>query len=55
MSEFSHTPVMPSEVLEYLDIDKDKIYFDCTLGAAGHSKLILEKLTGQRNITDLDH
>ena len=54
MSEFSHTPVMPSEVLEYLDVDKDKIYFDCTLGAAGHSKLILEKLTGQGQLYSFD-
>ena len=54
MSEFSHIPVMPSEVLEYLDIDKDKIYFDCTLGAAGHSKLILEKLTGQGQLYSFD-
>lgn len=45
MNKFSHVAVMPAEVLQYLEIDPDKIYFDCTLGAAGHSQLILEQLT----------
>lgn len=42
--EFSHTPVLLDEVLENLSIKPNGIYFDCTLGGAGHSSKILEKL-----------
>ena len=39
-----HIPVMPNEVLEYLDLKEDGLYVDCTLGRGGHSQLILERL-----------
>lgn len=42
--EFSHTPVLLDEVLENLEIKPNGIYVDCTLGGAGHSSKILEKL-----------
>lgn len=42
--EFSHTPVLLAEVLENLSIKPNGIYVDCTLGGAGHSSKILEKL-----------
>lgn len=42
--EFSHTPVLLNEVLENLSIKPNGIYVDCTLGGAGHSSKILEKL-----------
>ena len=42
--EFHHIPIMADEVLELLDIKKDGTYFDGTLGGAGHSSLILQKL-----------
>jgi 16S rRNA (cytosine1402-N4)-methyltransferase len=38
-----HTPVMVNECLQYLNIEKDKVYIDCTLGGGGHSFAILEK------------
>ena len=38
-----HKSVMLREMLDYLDPQKDKIYVDCTFGAGGYSKAILEK------------
>ncbi len=43
--EFSHIPVLFSEVIESLQIKPDGIYVDGTAGGAGHSKGIAEKLT----------
>jgi 16S rRNA (cytosine1402-N4)-methyltransferase len=40
-----HKPVLLSETLDLLNIKSDGIYVDCTLGRAGHSEKILEKLT----------
>ncbi|WP_147410057.1 16S rRNA (cytosine(1402)-N(4))-methyltransferase RsmH [endosymbiont GvMRE of Glomus versiforme] len=37
-----HIPVMSAEVLNYLDIKKNGIYLDCTLGSGGHSQIMLE-------------
>ena len=42
--EFKHIPVMLNECLEGLNIKSDGIYFDGTLGGAGHSSEILKKL-----------
>ncbi len=44
MSEFSHKPVLFRECIEMLDIKPDGIYVDGTLGGAGHSCGILERL-----------
>ncbi|RHZ36829.1 Ribosomal RNA small subunit methyltransferase H [endosymbiont GvMRE of Glomus versiforme] len=33
---------MSAEVLNYLDIKKNGIYLDCTLGSGGHSQIMLE-------------
>lgn len=54
--EFRHIPVMYREVLEGLDVKADGIYVDCTLGGAGHSQGILEKLnaSGRLVANDLD-
>lgn len=43
--EFSHIPVLLSEVLENLNIKEDGIYVDCTIGGGGHSSQILKRLT----------
>ena len=40
MTEFSHIPVMLDECIEALDIKKDGVYIDGTLGGAGHSSHI---------------
>ena len=43
---FSHIPVLLNETIEGLNIDRDKIYVDATLGGGGHSEKILERLDG---------
>lgn len=45
MSEFEHVTVLLNEAVDGLQIKEDGIYVDCTLGGAGHSKKILQKLT----------
>lgn len=38
-----HTPVLSTEVINSLDVQKDKIYVDATLGNGGHTLEILKK------------
>lgn len=54
--EFKHISVMYNECIEGLQIKPDGIYVDGTLGGAGHSKGILEKLgeSGRLICNDLD-
>jgi len=42
-NEFYHIPVLPSETINALNIKKDGIYVDGTLGGAGHGVKIIEK------------
>ncbi|MGO1369337.1 16S rRNA (cytosine(1402)-N(4))-methyltransferase RsmH [Senegalia sp. (in: firmicutes)] len=42
--EFKHISVLLEESLEALEIDKDGIYIDGTMGGAGHSMEIVKKL-----------
>jgi len=51
--EFSHIPVMPSEVLEGLSLTQG-IYVDGTLGGGGHSKLILDRLPCDSRLIGID-
>lgn len=44
--EFKHVPVMLNEVIDGLDIKKDGIYVDCTVGGGGHSFEIAKRLKG---------
>lgn len=41
---FHHVTVLLNEAVEGLNVKPDGIYVDCTLGGAGHSLAILEKL-----------
>ncbi|WNE40458.1 MAG: Ribosomal RNA small subunit methyltransferase H [Mycoplasmataceae bacterium] len=45
-----HVPVMPNEILEYLDLKEGGVYIDCTFGRGGHSQLILKRLKKGRLI-----
>ena len=51
MTEFAHIPVLKKETIELLNIKPNGVYFDGTLGGAGHSKAIeqqakIKKLIG---------
>ena len=44
--EFHHLPGLLNECLDGLNIRPDGAYLDCTLGGAGHSSRILQRLHG---------
>lgn len=50
MSEFHHVSVLLDECIENLNMKPDGIYVDGTLGGAGHSSRIVERLTTGRLI-----
>ena len=54
--EFKHVPVMKEECIEGLNLKPDGLYFDGTLGGAGHSYEILRRTSpdGKLVATDLD-
>lgn len=39
----THIPVLKEEVIDYLQIEKNKNYVDCTVGEGGHAKEILKR------------
>lgn len=49
-----HIPVLLNEVIEGLNIKKDGIYLDLTLGRAGHSNVILSKLSKKGLLIGVD-
>ena len=52
--EFKHIPVMLDEVISGLNIKENGIYVDGTLGGAGHSKKILEKISEDGLLIGID-
>lgn len=52
--EFSHKSVLLKETIEGLNVRKNKIYLDGTLGGAGHSYEILKKLDGTGLLIGID-
>ncbi len=52
--EFKHIPVLLNEVLEGLDIKKNGIYIDCTMGGGGHSAEILARLSPEGKLIGFD-
>lgn len=52
--EFVHVPVMLGEVIDNLNIRPDGIYVDGTLGGAGHSYHIAERLTAGGRLIGID-
>lgn len=53
-SEDYHVPVLRDEVLEMLVTDPDGVYVDGTLGGGGHSRAIVEKLSGRGKLFGID-
>jgi 16S rRNA (cytosine1402-N4)-methyltransferase len=49
-----HVPVLLKESLEYLDVKRDGLYVDCTVGLGGHTEAILEALAGRGRLIGLD-
>ena len=52
--EFKHQPVLLQECIEGLNIKPDGIYVDGTLGGAGHSSKIIEKLSSNGKLIGID-
>ncbi len=52
--EFKHVSVLLNECLENLAIKEEGIYVDCTLGGAGHSLHILERLSKKGMLIGID-
>ena len=52
--KFEHTPVLFDETINLLNIRKNKIYVDGTLGGAGHSSEILRRLEGTGLLIGID-
>lgn len=51
---FNHTTVLLNEAVDALNIKPDGIYVDCTLGGAGHSELILSRLSAGGRLIAFD-
>lgn len=52
--EFKHISVLLEECLDALNIRKDGIYVDCTLGGAGHSSEIVKRLGEEGRLIGID-
>lgn len=52
--EFKHISVLLNESVDALNIKKDGIYADGTLGGGGHSEKILERLSGSGLLIGID-
>lgn len=52
--EFKHTSVLLDECIENLNIKKDGIYVDGTLGGAGHSSVICQNLNKNGTLIGID-
>lgn len=52
--EFKHYSVLAKESIEALDIKADGVYVDCTLGGAGHTRLILSRLGEKGRVIGID-
>lgn len=52
--ESVHVPVLPQEVLSWLDPQPGQTIVDCTLGAGGHARLLLDRLGPAGHLIGLD-
>ncbi|WP_226674330.1 16S rRNA (cytosine(1402)-N(4))-methyltransferase RsmH [Rossellomorea aquimaris] len=51
---FKHTTVLLKETVDGLDIKKDGVYVDCTLGGAGHSEYLVSQLSPEGHLYCFD-
>jgi len=51
---FEHITVLLKETVDSLDIKKDGIYVDCTLGGGGHSEYLLSQLSSKGRLIAFD-
>jgi len=51
---YHHVPVMSDEVIKYLQCEPGKIFIDCTLGGAGHSKRIEQTILPDGKLIAID-
>lgn len=49
-----HEPVLPKEIIEALDLKPNDNVVDCTLGDAGHSEMILERIAPKGKLLGID-
>lgn len=49
-----HIPIMPKEILDFLDIKEGDRGLDCTLGYGGHTRKFLDALNGTGHLCSLD-
>lgn len=49
-----HIPVLPQEVLRYLDPQPEQTVVDCTVGGGGHARLIAERIAPLGKLIGLD-
>ena len=49
-----HVPVLLNEVVESLQLNPGMNIVDCTLGDAGHSEMILEKISPNGKVLGID-
>jgi len=50
----THIPVMPAEVMEWLDPEPSDCLVDCTLGLGGHSRLLASRLSAAGRLIGID-
>lgn len=51
---FTHVTVLLNETVDALCVKPDGVYVDCTLGGAGHTSLILERLGEKGRVIGID-
>ncbi len=51
---YKHTTVLLHELVDAVLTDPDGVYVDCTLGGAGHTKLLLSKLSEKGRVIGID-
>lgn len=52
--EFKHLPILRDEIINLLNINPNGVYVDCTVGGAGHSSAICEKLNDNATLICFD-